>query len=167
MEQHALSPDNTGTMFSGSAVVDWDNTAGLQKGDEKTIVLLYTAAGGTSPESKGQPYTQCMAYSTDRGRTFTKYAGNPVLPNVVKENRDPKVVWHAPTRRWALRYWSCTGRLRRPVQAEVAPRLCLCEQGTGLPSGTPSLPTPRGRLRRWHSASRAGGASVGACGLLT
>ncbi|MDZ4800892.1 MAG: glycoside hydrolase family 32 protein [Bryobacteraceae bacterium] len=102
MEQHALSPDNTGTMFSGSAVVDWDNTAGLQKGDEKTIVLLYTAAGGTSPESKGQPYTQCMAYSTDRGRTFTKYAGNPVLPNVVKENRDPKVVWHAPTRRWIM-----------------------------------------------------------------
>jgi fructan beta-fructosidase len=99
---NALEPDRMGTMFSGSAVVDWDNTAGLQTGDEKTIVLVYTAAGGSSPESKGQPYTQCIAYSNDRGRTWTKYAGNPVIPNVIGSNRDPKVVWHAPTRRWIM-----------------------------------------------------------------
>jgi len=99
---HAIEPDARGTIFSGSAVVDWHNTAGFQKGNEKTLVAIYTAAGGTSPESQGQPFTQCIAYSTDRGRTWTKYAGNPVLQHVVAENRDPKVVWHAPTRRWIM-----------------------------------------------------------------
>ncbi|MEP0844338.1 MAG: glycoside hydrolase family 32 protein [Phycisphaerae bacterium] len=99
---HALEPDNLGTMFSGSAVVDWDNTAGFQKGDEKTLIALYTAAGGTSAESAGRPFTQCLAYSNDRGRTWTKYDRNPVLKHIVKENRDPKVVWHAPSRRWIM-----------------------------------------------------------------
>lgn len=99
---NALEPDKMGTMFSGSAVVDWNNTAGFQTGSEKTIVLIYTAAGGTSPESKGQPFTQCLAYSNDRGRTFTKYSGNPVVPNIKGENRDPKVLWHAPTKRWIM-----------------------------------------------------------------
>ena len=54
-------------MFSGSAVVDWENTAGFQTGTHKTLVALYTAAGDHSPESKGKPFTQCLAYSTDRG----------------------------------------------------------------------------------------------------
>lgn len=100
--ENVLLPDKMGTMFSGSAVVDWDNTAGLQTGSEKTIVLIYTAAGGTNPESKGQPFTQCIAYSVDGGRTFAKYAANPVVPNIVGENRDPKVVWHAPTKQWIM-----------------------------------------------------------------
>lgn len=99
---HALHPDTLGTMFSGSAVVDKDNTAGFQQGKEKTLVALYTAAGGTSPESKGQPFTQCLAYSTDKGRTWTKYAGNPVMKHIAAENRDPKVTWHAPTKTWIL-----------------------------------------------------------------
>ena len=99
---HALLPDATGTMFSGSAVVDWENTAGFQRGVEKTLVALYTAAGGTSEASKGKPFTQCLAYSTDAGRTWTKYEHNPVLKHVRGENRDPKVVWHAPTRRWIM-----------------------------------------------------------------
>ncbi len=99
---HALEADGLGTMFSGSAVVDWDNTAGLQQGTEKTLVVIYTAAGGTSPASEGQPFTQCIAYSNDRGRTWTKYAGNPVLPHVRGENRDPRVVWHQPTHRWIM-----------------------------------------------------------------
>lgn len=100
--ENALLPDRFGTMFSGSAVVDHNNTAGFQSGGEKPIVLIYTAAGGTNPESKGQPFTQCIAYSTDAGRTFTKYAGNPVVPNIVGENRDPKVIWHAPTKQWIM-----------------------------------------------------------------
>jgi len=98
----AIKPDKLGTIFSGSAVVDWDNTAGFQKGDEKTIVCIYTAAGGTSAESKGQPFTQAIAYSTDRGRTFTKYVNNPVLKHIVGENRDPKILWHKPSRKWIM-----------------------------------------------------------------
>ncbi|MEY2407334.1 MAG: fructan beta-fructosidase [Verrucomicrobiota bacterium] len=100
--EHALWPDRLGTMFSGSAVIDWNNTAGFQSGDEKSLVCIYTAAGGTSPESKGQPFTQCIAYSNDRGRSFTKWSGNPALKNVVGDNRDPKVFWHEPTRRWVM-----------------------------------------------------------------
>jgi sucrose-6-phosphate hydrolase SacC (GH32 family) len=89
-------------MFSGSAVVDWNNTGGFQSGDEKPLVAIYTAAGGTSEESKGRPFTQCLAYSTDAGRTWTKYAHNPVLQHVRGENRDPKIAWHAPSKRWVM-----------------------------------------------------------------
>jgi sucrose-6-phosphate hydrolase SacC (GH32 family) len=100
--RNALLPDATGTMFSGSAVVDWENTAGLQRGPEKTLVVLYTAAGGTSEESKGKRFTQCLAYSTDAGRTWAKYEHNPVLPHVRGENRDPKIVWHGPSKHWVM-----------------------------------------------------------------
>lgn len=98
----AIEPDPRGTIFSGSAVVDENNTAGLESKDEKTLVAIYTAAGGTSPESKGQPFTQCMAFSNDRGRSWAKYSGNPVVPHMVGENRDPKVVWHPPTNQWIM-----------------------------------------------------------------
>jgi sucrose-6-phosphate hydrolase SacC (GH32 family) len=99
---NAILPDRLGTIFSGSAVVDWNNTAGFQKGDEKALVLIYTSAGGTSEESKGQPFTQSIAYSADGGRTFTKYERNPVLGHIVVGNRDPKVFWHEPSRKWVM-----------------------------------------------------------------
>jgi len=99
---NAIEPDRLGTIFSGSAVVDWNNTAGFQKGPEKPIVAIYTSAGGTSPDSKGQPFTQSIAYSLDRGRTWTKYEKNPVLAHIVGSNRDPKVVWHQPTKQWIM-----------------------------------------------------------------
>ena len=98
----ALYPDQMGTEFSGSGVVDWNNTAGLQQGDENTLVLFYTAAGGTSVWSKDQPFTQCIAYSTNKGRTWTKFSGNPVLPNIIGDNRDPKVVWYEPGKKWIM-----------------------------------------------------------------
>lgn len=98
----AIHPDHLGTIFSGSAVVDVDNTAGFQTGDEKVIVCIYTSAGGRNPMSKGQPFTQSIAYSNDRGRTFTVYEGNPVLGHIVKGNRDPKVIWHTPTAQWVM-----------------------------------------------------------------
>jgi len=98
----ALSPDELGMMFSGSAVVDWHNTAGFQRGSEKPIVVFYTAAGGENPASQGRPFTQCIAFSTDGGQTFAKYAGNPVIPHLEGANRDPKVIWHEPTGSWVM-----------------------------------------------------------------
>jgi len=98
----ALHPDELGTMFSGSAVVDRENTAGFQTGDEQVMVCIYTAAGGRSRQSEDQPFTQAIAYSNDRGRTWTKYDGNPVLEHIIGGNRDPKVIWHEPTQRWVM-----------------------------------------------------------------
>jgi sucrose-6-phosphate hydrolase SacC (GH32 family) len=99
---NALEPDALGTIFSGSAVVDWNNTSGLQQGDEKVLIAIYTAAGNTSDQSKGQKFTQCLAYSTDAGKTWTKFAKNPVLAHVRGENRDPKIVWHEQTKAWIM-----------------------------------------------------------------
>jgi len=88
-----LAPDEFGPMFSGSAVVDWKNTSGLGKEGKPPLVLIYTAAG--------DPTVQCLASSTD-GRNFTKYSGNPVLKQITGGNRDPKVFWHEPTKRWVM-----------------------------------------------------------------
>lgn len=98
----AIEPDALGTIFSGSAVVDWKNTAGFQTGDEPALVAMYTAAGGTSPASQGVKFTQCLAYSNDRGQTWNKYDGNPVVPHIAGDNRDPKVIWHEPSQRWVM-----------------------------------------------------------------
>lgn len=98
----ALYPDEHGAMFSGSAVVDWKNTAGFQTGSEKPMVCVYSAAGEFALGfPKGQS-TQCIAYSNDRGRTWTKYSGNPVLPHLIAGNRDPKVVWYEPEKKWIM-----------------------------------------------------------------
>jgi fructan beta-fructosidase len=82
--------------WSGSALVDWSNSAGFQSGPEKPIVLAWTATG----------LGQCLAYSNDRGRTFTPYAQNPVLPQKPPRagdwDRDPKIYWHAPSQRWTM-----------------------------------------------------------------
>jgi fructan beta-fructosidase len=91
---NALYPDEHGAMYSGSAVVDWKNTAGFQTGNEKALVCIFCAAG--------KPFTQGVAYSNDRGRTWTKFAGNPVLDHIAGENRDPKVFWYAPQEKWVM-----------------------------------------------------------------
>lgn len=101
----AIHPDALGTIYSGSAVVDQNNTAGLQTGTEKTIAAFYTSAGGNNQWSQGKSFTQSMAYSNDGGHTWTKYAQNPVLGNIVGGNRDPKVFWHEPTGKWVMVLW--------------------------------------------------------------
>ena len=88
-----LFPDEFGPMFSGSAVVDWNNTSGLGKIGKPPLVLIYTAAG--------DPTVQCLAWSVD-GRKFTKYGGNPVVKQITSGNRDPKVFWHEPTKKWVM-----------------------------------------------------------------
>ncbi|MBM3335688.1 glycoside hydrolase family 32 protein [Candidatus Sumerlaeota bacterium] len=98
----ALYPDELGTMFSGSAVVDSHNTAGFQEGPESPVVCIYTAAGGTNFRSQGQPFTQCIAYSLDRGRSWKKYEKNPALPHIIGRNRDPKVIWHEDSKKWVM-----------------------------------------------------------------
>jgi fructan beta-fructosidase len=98
----AVHPDHLGTIFSGSAVIDKHNTTGFQTGKEKPLVCLYTSAGGRNPWSKGRPFTQSIAYSNDRGRTFTKYEHNPVQGKIEPLNRDPKVIWYEPTNQWVI-----------------------------------------------------------------
>ncbi|MBN2295595.1 MAG: GH32 C-terminal domain-containing protein [Pirellulales bacterium] len=96
----AIHPDKLGTIYSGSAVVDHNNTTGFCSGKENTIVCMYTSAGAHARPPV--PYTQSIAYSNDRGRTLIKYDGNPVLDNIVGHNRDPKVVWHEPSKLWIM-----------------------------------------------------------------
>jgi len=93
----ALFPDEMGTMFSGSAIVDTQNLTGFQNGAHQVILLYYTAAGDTSLLSKGVKTTQCLAYSTDGGDTFQKYHNNPILPHLVDINRDPKIIYSSET----------------------------------------------------------------------
>ncbi len=87
----AVEPDALGTVFSGSAVVDKDNTAGFGKG---AIVALYTSAG--------ENQTQSIAYSTDNGKTFSKYEGNPVVTSNVPDFRDPHMFWNEDIKKWNM-----------------------------------------------------------------
>ena len=101
----AIAPDEYGFIWSGSAVVDTDNSAGFAGGGERALVAVYTTGGFGAPRPNqpgATPCVQAIAYSTDRGRTFRRYSGNPVLGHVRAENRDPKVIRHAATRQWIM-----------------------------------------------------------------
>jgi len=100
----AIYPDTLGYIFSGSIVVDELNTAGLQRGKEKTMVAIYTYHDPVG-EKKGKIdfQTQGMAYSNDGGTSWKKYKGNPVLNNPgIKDFRDPKVSWYIPEKKWIM-----------------------------------------------------------------
>jgi fructan beta-fructosidase len=90
----ALEPDENGAIWSGSAVVDWNDSCGLFNGGTGLVALFTYEKDGTQ--------SQGLAYSRDRGRTWTKYEGNPVLTSDNPNFRDPKVFWHAPTDRWVM-----------------------------------------------------------------
>ena len=86
-----IQPDAWGSIFSGSSVVDKNNTAGF---GENAIVALYTSAG--------ENQTQSMAYSTDNGKTFTKYDGNPIITSNVPDFRDPHMFWNEDIKKWNM-----------------------------------------------------------------
>ncbi len=100
-----------GQNYSGSAIVDFNNSAGLQKGKEKTMIAFYT---------RRSPYyllvhdygvdssSQCMAYSVDRGRTWT-HVEKPLVSCVTTKNRDPKVFWHEASNQWIMVFFKTAG----------------------------------------------------------
>lgn len=93
----ALAEENGVMIFSGSAVVDWKNTSGFGINGKPPLIAIYTG------HYTGKPLqNQQIAYSNDKGRTWTKYAGNPVIDIGEADFRDPKVFWHEPTRRWVM-----------------------------------------------------------------
>lgn len=98
-EQPAIARDTMGHIFSGSCVVDHNNTAGFGK---DAIIAFYTSHKNLPGNHQRQQ--QCIAYSLDNGRTYTKYEGNPVVtPFDGLENfRDPKVFWYAPQNKWVM-----------------------------------------------------------------
>jgi beta-fructofuranosidase len=92
----ALFPANSSEgIFTGSAVIDVNNTSGFFPNQTNGVIAIYTL---------NTPYqqTQNLAYSLDGGYTFKKYSGNPVLEAGLLNFRDPKVIWHAPTQKWVM-----------------------------------------------------------------
>jgi fructan beta-fructosidase len=100
----ALYPDSLGYIFSGSAVVDENNTSGFSKGGEKPMVAIFTSHNMAAEKAgKIDIETQSIAYSLDKGRTWTKYDKNPVIKNPnIRDFRDPKVSWHESSKSWIL-----------------------------------------------------------------
>ena len=94
-----MYPDKSGAIFSGTTVIDYHNTSGFGKDGIAPMIAIYTSA---SPDNQ----TQCIAYSLDKGRTFTKYRENPVIDSKAKWNsqdlRDPQVFWYPPTKKWVM-----------------------------------------------------------------
>ena len=94
----ALAEENGIMIFSGSAVVDEHNSSGLctaRGSDHSCLIAIYT---GHTPQRQ----TQNIAFSNDRGRTWTKYKNNPVIDVGLKDFRDPKVIWYEPSRKWVM-----------------------------------------------------------------
>jgi fructan beta-fructosidase len=100
----ALYPDKLGYIFSGSCVIDWNNTSGFGSKENPPMVAIFTYHDPEGEKAKKIDFqTQGIAYSLDKGRTWTKYNGNPVIPNPgIKDFRDPKVSWHAKTKKWVM-----------------------------------------------------------------
>jgi fructan beta-fructosidase len=97
----ALPEENGIMIFTGSTVIDQHNTSGFCANGRPCMVAIYT---GFTPESAGKPslQTQNIAYSNDRGRTWTKYSGNPVIDLHMADFRDPKVLWSTQSKQWIM-----------------------------------------------------------------
>ncbi|WP_075594272.1 glycoside hydrolase family 32 protein [Pseudoalteromonas sp. PAB 2.2] len=99
-----LFPDEHGTIFSGSAVIDWQNTSGLGSKENPPMVAIFTYHNEEKAKAGDIDFqTQGIAYSLDKGRTWTKYEDNPVLKNPgIRDFRDPKVSWDLQTNSWIM-----------------------------------------------------------------
>ncbi|MBL7742355.1 MAG: glycoside hydrolase family 32 protein [Chitinophagaceae bacterium] len=100
----AIYPDSLGTIFSGSAVVDINNTSGFGSKGQVPLVAIFTQHDEKAEKAgKNDFQNQSLAYSLDDGKTWSKYDGNPVLQNPgIRDFRDPKVMWHQPTKKWIM-----------------------------------------------------------------
>ncbi len=100
----ALYPDSLGYIFSGSAVVDYQNTSGFGKNGKVPMVAIFTNHDPKLEKTGSDKFqNESIAYSLDDGITWTKYPGNPVLKNPgIKDFRDPKVSWYAPGKKWLM-----------------------------------------------------------------
>lgn len=100
----ALYPDSLGWIFSGSAVADVTNTSGLGTSENPPLVAIYTYHNPELERAGSDTFQyQGIAYSIDKGRSWTKYANNPVLSNPgIRDFRDPKVIWHEDSNRWIM-----------------------------------------------------------------
>jgi levanase/fructan beta-fructosidase len=105
-EEHpiALYPDEMGYIFSGSAVVDHNNTSGFGQDGKTPIVAIFTHHNMEKEKAaQVDVETQSIAYSLDEGMTWTKYAGNPVIENPeIRDFRDPKVIWEDNSNQWIM-----------------------------------------------------------------
>ena len=99
-----IFPDSLGTIFSGSAVVDKNNTSGFGKKGVVPIVAIFTQHNEAGEKAGKNDYqNQSLAYSLDNGKSWTKYSDNPVLKSPgIRDFRDPKVFWHEPTKKWIM-----------------------------------------------------------------
>jgi fructan beta-fructosidase len=97
----ALAEQGEIMMFSGSAVIDFANTSGFGKDGQPPMVAIYTGHREQTKHTR-RLEDQRLAYSNDRGRTWTHYSGNPVIDIGAPEFRDPKVFWHDATSRWIM-----------------------------------------------------------------
>jgi fructan beta-fructosidase len=100
----ALFPDEFGTIFSGSAVIDWKNTSGFGSLDNPPMVAIFTYHDAVAEKTGAIDFqTQGLAYSLDKGRTWKKYANNPVMLNPgIRDYRDPKVSWNSKANKWIM-----------------------------------------------------------------
>ena len=100
----ALYPDSLGYIFSGSAVMDKENTSGLGLDGEGPMVAIFTHHDMAGERAKRNDFQyQSIAYSNDDGRTWTKYSGNPVVKNPgIRDFRDPKVIWDETNQQWVM-----------------------------------------------------------------
>lgn len=100
----ALYPDSLGTIFSGSAVIDWNNSSGFGSRENPPMVAIFTHHNQQLERTGSTQYQyQSLAYSLDRGRSWTKYPGNPVVQNPgIRDFRDPKVSWYEEGQKWIM-----------------------------------------------------------------